>query len=196
MPGPERALASWLARGVRIGAWLLVAIVLAGVVGIPLYVFPAHDEPREVDVAYVIGPPTDARMRVAEAMVAAGQADAVMVSVTEDPDVRRYHGRAAAVCDEGVLGPEVKVVCLMPDPFTTRGEARALADEAQAHGWRSAAVITFTPHISRTRVIMERCFAGNIAYLDPGQSLPKRVWAYQYVYQTLAFVKVAAMPSC
>ncbi|WP_169747739.1 YdcF family protein [Demequina subtropica] len=180
--------------GIRVllGVASLVAAIAA--VGWPLYVTPASDEPRAVDAVYVIGPPTDFRMAVAEQMVADGLTGTVVVSLTDD-DGRQAWERASELCD-GAVEIDFSLECRMPDPFTTRGEARWLRELVDQHGWESVAVVTFTPHLTRTRVIMERCWSGDIVYVDSREPITLGYWAYQYAYQSAAFVKVALEDGC
>lgn len=189
-PTPVKSSRRWLRRSGITALVLLVATVLFGAVGVPLYVFPATDEPRKVDVVYVIGPPSDSRMDVARTMLEEGLADTLMVSL----DRTQTHWRVAQ--DACVGAWDFDVVCHRPEPFTTRGEAQWLRDEVQEHGWTSAAVITFTPHITRTRVLFDRCFAGDLVMIETDTERPLDEWAYQYAYQTAALTKVVARPSC
>ncbi|WP_169746748.1 YdcF family protein [Demequina silvatica] len=176
---------------------VLLALVAAGIafvlVGLPLYVYPAHDEPREVDAVYVLGSPMDMRMDLAEQMVADGLTDTVVVSISEDPAERQWVPQAVEACE---TSQEYTIICGTPDPFTTRGEARWLRDLQEEHGWESVGVITVAPHISRTRVIMGRCWDGDIAYFESGEPLWFELWVEQYLYQTAAFVKVAFERGC
>ncbi|MFW7413876.1 hypothetical protein [Demequina sp. SO4-18] len=184
-------------------AGLAIAVVL---IGIPVLVTPATDDAQtiDVDVAYVIGPPTEARMDAAHELIADGRAEALMVSL--DPEEGDRWTEAAAACQNGGLRDgrladdtalsDVEVLCHKPEPFTTRGEARWLEDEMAEHGWDSAAVITLTPHISRARMIMERCETGDIAMVDPGESLAAWYWAYMYAYQAAGFTKAAILQGC
>ncbi|WP_062521748.1 ElyC/SanA/YdcF family protein [Demequina silvatica] len=175
---------------------LILAVALAGAValiGLPLYVFPAHDEPRAVDAVYVIGPPTAPRIELAEQMIADGLTDTMVVSLGEWDQERDKWPEAAAVCDSAQT---YEVLCTEPDPFTTRGEARWLHSLVEDEGWESVAVITTTPHLTRTRVIMERCWDGDIAYLSSGEHLDPWYWAYHYAYQSAAFVKVWLEDGC
>lgn len=183
-------------RCLRAAAVVAIAILTVALMGLPLYVFPAHDEPREVDAAYVIGPPTDARMALAESMVADGLTDTVVVSLSEDPQGERqaWH-RAAQVCDAPEEQP-FTVVCGEPDPFSTRGEARWIRTLIDQNGWDSVAVITFTAHLTRTRVIMERCWDGDMSYVDSGEPQNARGWVHNYLYQSAAFAKVALEQGC
>ena len=173
------------------------AVAVAGLaVCVPLYVMPAHDAPRAVDAVYVIGPPTDARLAVAEAMIADGLSDTLVVSLVEDDAADRAQWeRAVEVCDR----PDEQaftVICDQPEPFTTRGEARWVDELAAEHAWGSVAVITIRTHLTRTRVIMTRCWDGDIVYLDSGEHLDPWYWGYQFAYQTAGFVKVGLQRGC
>ncbi|WP_296664626.1 YdcF family protein [Demequina sp.] len=183
-----------MGRVLRIAAALAAAIAAVAIAGVPLYVLPARDEPRAVDAVYVIGPPYDPRIEFAEGMIEDGLAGALVVSIIDEPVQRAALPEAADACDGAPRAYPVH--CSQPDPFTTRGEARWLSDLATEHGWDSVAVITTTPHITRTRVIMERCWDGEISYLDSGEPLGLAAWAYQYAYQSAAFVKVAWEQGC
>ncbi|SEJ41169.1 hypothetical protein [Demequina mangrovi] len=177
----------------RIVIALLAFGLVFAVVGWPFFVAPAHDEPRAVDAVYVIGPPTDARMALAETMVADGLADTVVVSLSDSAEEREVLPEASRVCDEP---QDYAVLCSQPEPFTTRGEARWMRDLVAAEGWESVAVITVTPHLTRTRVIMERCWNGDIVYIDSQETLMPWEWAHHYLYQSAAFVKVALEDGC
>ena len=49
-----------------------------------------------------------------------------------------------------------------PDPYTTRGEARAIARLADEHGWRSVVVVTSGYHVPRARLIVRRAYDGEV----------------------------------
>lgn len=181
----------------RWGIAALAAAVLVTLAGIPLYVLPATDEPGPVDVIYVIGPPTDARIDVAMDMMAQGHAQALMVSL--DPAESGEYPQAASACAQDGdtrLPQDATVLCARPDPFTTRGEARELEAQMAEHGWDSAAVITFTPHVSRARMIMDRCATGDVSMVDSGESLDPWYWAYHYAYQSAGYAKAFILQGC
>ncbi|WP_084099562.1 hypothetical protein [Demequina sp. NBRC 110051] len=174
----------------RLVGWIFWLALLAAVIaaaGWKVYVTPDVDAaPEQSDVAYVIGPPTDARMQVALELLQSGSADSLMVSL--DPDETEWSLAQAACAGAGDFA-RYRVLCDMPDPFTTRGEAQWLESEVTAHEWDSASVITFTPHIERAQMYMERCFDGELSMIDSGEDLALWDWAYQYAYQTGAFMK-------
>jgi hypothetical protein len=170
-------------RAALLGA--LCATALFIVAGLPLYVFPQVDEPQKTDVIYVIGPPTETRMAVANRMLEAGLSDTLMISTPSPEDYK--------LCDPR---PDITVICVKPDPSTTQGESQDLGEMAAKHGWKSATVITFTPHITRTRVLMERCYSGDLRMVADETPLWVSTWVYHYLYQTGAFIKVALTPAC
>jgi uncharacterized SAM-binding protein YcdF (DUF218 family) len=64
-------------------------------------------------------------------------------------------GEANRLCRGG--GGRFRVVCFRPDPYSTRGEARAVARMAAARDWRSVVVVTSTYHVTRARLLFDRC---------------------------------------
>ncbi|RFA10589.1 hypothetical protein B7R54_16290 [Subtercola boreus] len=179
----------------------MVAIILAvvlnlGVVlaGLRLYAYPDTDAPAPTDAVFVIGPPTPTRIAIAQQMVDAGLTSNVIISVPgPGSDSPEFEATALAICSQ----PQTfTVYCVTPSPFTTQGEARSLQSLAASHGWTSATVITFTPHILRARIIMSRCFTGDLRMVADRAPLGAARWIYEAVYQTSAFVKVLAEPAC
>ena len=167
-----------------------VALVI-WVAGLPLYVFPPVDDPpqrgeRHAEVAFVIGPPTEERIAQAEALQDAGKVDAILISV---PAEGEQSGENLRVCSEP------NVTCATPSPATTTGEASLLDDYSADHPADSVIVITFTPHVVRTRFIFERCYVGETIVVASPTRLDLLEWVYQYAYQSAAFVK-AAVWSC
>lgn len=176
-----RARRRWAIAALATAA-ALAAIVVAG---LPLYVFPPAADVSRADVIFVIGPPTEPRMVQAERLREAGVADRILVSVpTEGPS-------SAAEFDACPLS---YVECASPDPFTTKGEALLLQEYAAQHGIQDAVVITFTPHVARTRYIFDRCFPGDTSVVAVEPDRPFAQWAYQYAYQSAAFVKAWITP--
>lgn len=94
-----------------------------------------------------------------------------------------------------------RVVCFNPEPVTTQGEARALQRLSARYGWKSVNVLTAEFHVTRARVILERCYKGDLRMIAHRQdrplfSLTRNSWAYIYAYETAAFIKVAANQDC
>ncbi|MGW9113331.1 YdcF family protein [Microbacterium sp. NPDC055683] len=176
---PRRLLA-------RIVGWAAAAGLVVVLAGLPLYVFPPVDEmPAETDLVYVIGPPTVQRTSAERALHLEGVSDLALYSTS---DHGGWSAEALPVCEEE------GVVCAHPEPYTTKGEAMFLTDFAAEHGVASTVVLTFTPHVARTRYIFDRCYGGDVTVVAVDQKLNVLEWMYQYAYQTAAFVKAIATP--
>lgn len=89
--------------------------------------------------------------------------------------------------DPPVAGTTVH--CFFPDPDSTQGEARTIRDYAQQYGWKKIIVVTSSYHVSRARMIIERCFGGQVMMTSPPASHSLGRMAYQYVYQTAGYAK-------
>lgn len=165
------------------------------VAGVFLYVAPPDDEPEHADVLFVLGPP-DQRIGYAEQLMQQGYAPTLAVSSPVGKDGRFEAGICSA-------HRPYRIICFNPDPVTTQGEARALKNLSAQYGWKSANVLTAQFHVTRARVIVSRCYGGDLHLVADRMGLPlisltnpTYSWAYQYLYQTAAFVKVAIHPDC
>ncbi|MGM7777345.1 YdcF family protein [Arthrobacter sp. KNU-44] len=180
-------LKSFAAIGVLVMVWAIA--------GIFLYVAPPADEPQHADVLFVLGPP-DQRIGYAEQLMQQGYSPTLAVSSPIGKDGKFE----ASIC---TAQRPYQIICFNPDPFTTQGEARALKNLSDHYGWKSANVLTVQFHMTRARVILSRCYGGELHMIAHHRSLPlvslsspTSSWAYQYLYQTAAFVKVAIHPDC
>jgi uncharacterized SAM-binding protein YcdF (DUF218 family) len=165
---------------------LLVALVVA--VGWPVYVEPQRETADAAD-------PADAVLalggnwrtaRVAVRMVQDGEARHAVLS---DP----YQG-GLSWCRATPLPPDR--TCFVPDPSTTRGEAREIARLARAHHWDDVIVLAPTFHVSRARFVVERCYTGGLRMVDAGVGIPWWMWVYQYGYQTAGYAKALLQRGC
>ena len=177
----------------RLGVGALAALVLAVGAGIPLYVLPPVDPvPEHADAVLVLGPPTRARTELGRDLVEAGVADTLVISVWASDLAAAPGENDVVACDE----PDMDVICFTADPGTTQGEARTLAADARADHWDSVVVITQTPHIARARLLLGRCFDGELSMVSSGEPYTLGDWAYEYVYQTGAFAKALVAQDC
>ncbi|RFA15155.1 hypothetical protein B7R21_03740 [Subtercola boreus] len=188
---PRGGTAHRLARRVLAAEAVVVALVLVFViVGLPLYVFPHTDEPtKKADAVFVLGPPSQPRLEFAEKLMADGYAKTLVLSIKPE----RTEANRVAACDDD-LGYKVK--CFIADPNTTQGEAETLQSLAEANNWTHVIVVTFDSHITRARVLMERCYTGTLQMVAAPKRYHPVEWIREYLYQTGAFVKVALDPSC
>jgi hypothetical protein len=162
----------------------IVALVV--LVGLPLYVFPpVDDDINGAQLAYVIGPATNGRIALAKELLENGTVDEILISVAGGGPLGAEEIDA---CDEPF------VTCEHPNPFTTKGEVDALADFAEANDIDKTIVLTFAPHVQRSRFIFDKCFSGDVTVMTAPQSMTFGDWVYQYAYQSAAFAKAWLRP--
>ncbi|WP_187288807.1 ElyC/SanA/YdcF family protein [Microbacterium sp. B19] len=160
---------------------LLVPIIA----GLPVYVWPPQSPPEEADYALVLGPPNPPRVHAAERLLRQGLIGEVVLSVS--PDGPESAAQYPACQDD-------RARCLVPDPFTTKGEARLAETLAVGAEEPRIIVVTFTPQVARARYIFDRCYGGQVQVIGVDENLGLWDWAYQYAYQTTAFVKAWMTP--
>jgi uncharacterized SAM-binding protein YcdF (DUF218 family) len=137
-----------------LAAWVVACLVL--------FVWSpwAQSAPAHADAVVVLSG-EHSRLPPALALIRRGVAPVLAISsVRETPRwlaarrlcaARRYDG-ASIVCFEAV-------------PYSTRGEARAVARLARERGWRSVVVVTSRFHITRAHMLFRRCYHGGLAFV-------------------------------
>lgn len=171
----------------------LAVLLLAAVAGLPVYVFPHVDPvPESADAIVVLGPATRARTDLARDLAAQGVSDTLLISVWAADAAAHPDERDVEACNE----PNLRVFCFTAEPATTQGEARALESYAEKYGWTRVVVITQTPHITRARMLLERCWGGRLLMRSSGEPHDWTEYLYEYAYQTGGFAKAALNPGC
>jgi uncharacterized SAM-binding protein YcdF (DUF218 family) len=67
-----------------------------------------------------------------------------------------------------------RVLCIRPEPYSTRGEAETVARVARTRGWRRILVVTSEYHVRRARMLFDRCLGGRrVAIVGTRPSLPR-----------------------
>ena len=116
-----------------------------------LFGFPRTDPAGRADVVVVLSGSNHDRLPRGLALMRAHAAPVLVVS-----DGARTVPRLCA------RRRPYRVVCVRPDPFSTRGEAEEIARLARARGWRTIDVVTSRYHVFRARLIVKRCFHGRL----------------------------------
>jgi len=176
-----------LRRLTTIAAVVVVCVVTFAAALWPVYVRPRVDVPARADAILVLGGAHDGREELGLRLAREGYAPRVLFS-----DPYQVSPLMNRICHGGY---SFAVECFNPSPPTTLGEGRELAARARAGDWRRVLVVTFTPHISRARHILGKCWGGDILMLDARPHISLERWAYNYVYQSAGYVK-AAFESC
>jgi hypothetical protein len=175
----RRRRRTWQYRRIwPICATITLSLLLV-IAGLPVYVFPPDDSAAQADTVLVLGLPTRARIQVARAVSEQHGDIPIFVS---SPGMNGYW------CGQPDL------TCLEPIPPTTKGEARLLSELAETYGFEHPVVVTFTPHVVRTRYIFQRCYGADVSIVGARDTLTAFDFIYQYAYQTVAFLKNATRP--
>jgi uncharacterized SAM-binding protein YcdF (DUF218 family) len=176
------------ARWIAAGAALALLIVFGGIT-IALFARPTIDEPEHAD-AIVLLAGGGRRVDKAVALAEDGIADTVVLASKWVPPV---WSKAACNTGRNPFPDEVRILCFDPDPSTTRGEARFVTDLAESQGWDSIVVVASTDQVTRARMLFERCWDGETAFVDVAHSQPLPIRA---VYEWAAMAKAMANTGC
>lgn len=204
LPAPQRGLLSRLRpsrrrqSAARTGAgrfrrWSLIVVtvlILAALAGIPVYVRPQIDPLRPADAIIILGGEGHRRYPYGFELGADGWAPDVVVSNplgTKDDWLTDFCASPHR---------EFRLHCFVPDPPTTKGEARELRRLAEQYGWRTVIVVTFRPHISRARYILQRCYNGALIMVESPARISVPKWIGEYVYQTAGYVRAVLQRGC
>jgi uncharacterized SAM-binding protein YcdF (DUF218 family) len=182
---------------VAVQALFVVVIVLLIGIGISGYLLFANakvDELQRVDAIVVLGGEHDGREDYALNLARAGWARTVVMSNpydAGDPVMTR-------VCQEV---PDIEVICMRPDPLTTRGEAILMRRLAEARDWSNIMVVSWRYHLPRARLIFRQCFSdetGGAVMV----AVPRRYrfsllrWELVFAYQWAGLAKAFAQGEC
>lgn len=171
----------WINSSLTLASLLVFMLLLP----IPLIFAPKIDRPEPVDVILVLGPPEETRLDLAVSLIEKGYSSRLMISVSETD--WPYSADAISLCTAELA---YKVYCQQSEPFTTQGEIGWLTKASEYMNWDSAMVITFEPHVSRTRLYLDRCYGGDSLVISDGM-MPRNFTglAQQYFYQNAGFAK-------
>lgn len=120
-----------------------------------LFVWPTTNDAGRADAVVVLDGGSGERLNKARALMARHVAPTLVISAGRelDPD------GAEELC---ATPQAFEVVCFVPKPADTRGEARAFAVLARQHRWNDAVLVTSTYHVTRARTLVERCYDGHL----------------------------------
>jgi hypothetical protein len=139
-------------------ALVVVAFLVASAV---LFVWPASDQPRRVDAILSLNGENEvAREAKAVALAKHGYAPLLLFS------------QGGNVADTGCPKvPGVSVVCFVPNPPHTFGEIKWAANYARRHHLRSIMIVPDQTQVTQARLLMQRCFSGEIVMVPASLGL-------------------------
>lgn len=168
----RRLLQPWTWR-LRRRILALALVGLACVLGAAtyrLFVAPSTDAAERVDAVVMFVGGRGERLTTAEALMDDGVAT---VLVIPNGEIAGWDAGNRACREER----DYEVLCPFPDPDTTRGEARLIAELAHREGWDELAVVTSTYHLARATLLLDRCFDGTIVAIEAPTDLGPVSWA-------------------
>ena len=133
--------------------WLVVAAVLVAAfvaLSVKLFAFPSENVPPRADAVVVLAGKWELRLPLGRRLVREGVAPVLVLSEESEEDWPRE------------LCRRPDVTCIQADPYSTYGEAAAFGDLARRRGWRSVVVVTSDYHLTRARLLLERCVDGPV----------------------------------
>lgn len=167
----------------------LITVAVAAVAGWPVFVHPQLDPLRHADAIVVLGGTPYERFDIGLELARQRWAPELLIAAStglDDPRMDRYCGAEHPF----------RVACFEPRPWTTRGEAQEIRRRAAAAGWQHIIVVTFTPHISRARYIVGRCFDGELTMVASPSRTDPLYQAWMYVRQSAGYLKAFTESGC
>ena len=151
--------------GLALG-WSIAAAVL--------FLWPPRHRAARADAVIVLAGGRGPRLAEGLELVRRGVAPVLVVSDGWSPT----WPQANRLCAGGPA--PVRVACFHPDPYSTRGEARAFARLAARRGWRSVVVVSSRYHLLRSSdgdasAARERCYDGAVYTSGTGTTLLGRI---------------------
>ncbi|MGU3432720.1 YdcF family protein [Actinomycetes bacterium M1A6_2h] len=170
-------------------ATIPVALTVAlGVTGFFLFTRAHIDPAQKADAIIVLGGEHDGREAFGMRLAEQGYADTVVLS-NPYPSTDSY---MRWLCDGSTSA--VTVLCEVPQPSTTRGEAIFTQRLAQQRGWTHVIVVTWQFHLPRARFIFDQCFGGSLTMVAVPRHYDYSLadWEFTYLYQFAGFAKAVA----
>ena len=177
---------------IRLAMTAFGAVAGLGVVGHFAYTKSRVDPMRPVDAIIVLGGERDGHEEYGIELARQGVSPNVVLS----HPYRTGDRKMAEFC--AIQDQRFAVICVPPQPRTTRGEALFTRDLAAHHGWTSVMVISWRYHLPRARYTFSQCFDGEIVMRPVPRDYDFSVahWEYIYLYQTVGFVKAFFQGRC
>ena len=138
----------------RRAAVVLLVLVAAWLVACGfLFVWSHEDSVGRADAVVVLG--GDAAHRVPRGLELVRSHVAPLLILSSEPGPKWARWRP--------LCRRAAVVCFRADPYSTKGEAEAVARLAERRGLGSVVVVTSTYHVFRSRLLFRRCLGDRVS---------------------------------
>lgn len=184
---------------VRIIATAVVVLAATAFYGVGYQLFyrDHSDTLRHADAIVVLGGEHDGREDYGLRLAHEGYAPTVVISNPYSHIPSENSAASIAlmnrVCSSGTA--QIDVICFVPNPPTTRGEAMEVQRLATQRGWHSVIVISWRYHLMRARYIFGQCFGGDVIMQSVPRSYPPSIWFWttEFAYQFGGLGKAAVL---
>ena len=140
------------------------------------FVWPRTDSPGRADAVVVLSGDHGERLAKGLQLMEAGVAPTLVLNGT--PDMLQV----LELCRGG---QPFEVVCLRPEPDSTRAEARAAGRLASERRWKHMVVVTTTYHVTRVRLLFSRCFDGAVRMVGATPPYGRAMGVRQIIHESL-----------
>jgi uncharacterized SAM-binding protein YcdF (DUF218 family) len=155
-----------------------------------LFVYPDFNAPERSDAIVVLGGHGAPAFDKGAELAKEGYAPDLVLSIGPGQHCEGYQRFLAT------RRPDVKVTCFVPNPQTTQGEGRAIAQLSKKLDWKRIIVVVPTSQATRARLRVGRCYPGQV--LEVAFS-PQGIgeWLTGIVYEWGALLKALILqPTC
>lgn len=165
---------------------LLVALGLSLLV--VRLVAPSTDPSNRTDAVVVLAGAPDTRLPVALDLARRGNHVLVVSSAggVNEAVTRKYCGRPS----------DLTVYCFRPSSDNTRGEAQAIGRLVAERGWSSITVVTNTFHVTRARLLIERCTRAQVHMAGVDPKLSPAGWVNRLAHEIGGLAEASVVRSC
>lgn len=168
-------------------AGMVMLLFLNGATGTILFANARADQLKRVDAIVVLSGDHDGREAYGLQLAEQGYAGTVLISRSNNSNDAVY----TRACQKRA---DINVICRVPTPLTTRGEAIMSRELAEQYGWKSILVVSWRYHLPRARKIFDQCFTSpsrSAVFRDVPRQYAFSVaqWQYTYLYQYGGWVK-------
>ncbi len=140
------------------------------------FLWPNVDRAGRADAVIVLSGDHGERLTEGLRLMELGVAPTLVLNGTPDLD------QVNELCKGG---QPFEVVCLRPEPDSTRTEASAAGRLAGERGWRQVVVVTTRYHVTRARLWFSRCVEGAVRVVGAEPPYGRSMRARQVVHEWL-----------
>jgi uncharacterized SAM-binding protein YcdF (DUF218 family) len=164
------------------GAVAVLLVVTLVVVNLELFVWPASGSVDHADAVVVFAGGDGERLDRGLALMNEGVASTLVASTGPN-----------RLCNADL---PFDVICFLPKPNNTRGEAEAIARIARQHGWHRLVLVTSTYHATRAEMLLDRCYPGSVELAPATPRKGVFGWLVAIVHEWGGLAEAAVQRGC